>query len=86
MYAEIRIFEDDGTPKNRQPYFIPASDITYSFKEPHSDDSEILNYTFKFTMAERIPKNIAEIDAIEKARKAYEVGVQDGKEMALRRY
>lgn len=50
MYAEVRVFDDDGTPFQRQPYYIPSTDINREGYLPDGNGYRKVHYDFHFTM------------------------------------
>ena len=49
MYAEIKVFEDDGTPLMRSPYIMPPTNI---LTRPEPVNNEIvMTYEFRFGFA-----------------------------------
>ena len=79
MYAEITLYDDDGTIKNKKPYVIPASSI-YGYTHV-IDECKIVDHEFKFVWTERIPR-----DPTERERAAYEKGREAGREEIERYY
>ena len=55
MYAEVKCFNDDGTPITILPYRVPASDITQDYIGKRNDKYgyTVVRYTFKFQMCKQ---------------------------------
>ena len=84
MYAEVRVFEDDGRPMMDKPYYVPATDIRV--RNDQVQGHSVIHYEFKFTMSKLIPLDSKVIDILEKEREAYERGYEDGQESIERYY
>ena len=78
MYAEITLYDDDGTIKNKRPYVIPAGQIDVFPSEVNGEKT--IEYKFIFVLGERIPTNPKEIEMLDKIEKAYKVGFDEGRE------
>ena len=78
MYAEITLYDDDGTIKNKRPYVIPASRIDVFPSEVNGEKT--IEHKFTFILGERIPTNPREIEVLDKIEKAYKVGFDEGRE------
>ena len=48
MYAEITLYNDDGTIKNRRPYVVPASQINVYPSEVNGEKTVEHKFTFVF--------------------------------------
>ena len=84
MYAEVIFYDDNGMKKNDQPYRIPAEKIhEHTTMDPYY---EMIDYEFKFTWCERIPKDQKEIDIHNIKRKAYEKGYEEGRDEVWKYY
>ena len=79
MYAEITLYDDDGTIKNRKPYVVPANRIDV-FPSDQVGGEKTIEYKFTFVLAERIPTDPREIDVLNKIERAYKEGYENGKE------
>lgn len=78
MYAEITLYDDDGTIKNRRPYVVPASRIDVFPSEVNGEKT--IEHKFTFVLCERIPTNPREIEVLDKIEKAYKEGYEKGRE------
>jgi len=78
MYAEITLYDDDGTIKNKRPYVVPASRIDVFPSEDNGDKT--VEYKFTFIMGERILTNPREIEVLNKIERAYKEGFAEGRE------
>lgn len=78
MYAEITLYDDDGTIKNRRPYVVPTGRIDVFPSEV--DGEKTIEYKFTFVLCERIPTNPKEIVVLDKIERAYKEGYEKGRE------
>ncbi len=83
MYAEITLYDDDGTIKNKRPYVIPSSQIGVFPSEVNGEKT--MEYKFTFILGERIPTNPKEIEVLDKIERAYKEGFAEGRESAASR-
>lgn len=79
MYAEITLYDDDGTIKNKRPYVVPAGRIDV-FPSDQVGGERTVEYKFTFVLAERIPTDPREIDVLNKIERAYKEGYAEGRE------
>ena len=82
MYAEITLYNDDGTIKNRRPYVVPASQINVYPSEVNGEKT--VEHKFTFVLGERIPTNPREIEVLDKIERAYKEGFAEGRESTAR--
>jgi len=77
MYAEVRVFEDDGRPMTDRPYVVPASDIKI-VNELDKKDCKVVNYSFKFVLSKLEFTKQKMIDIYDREHAAYVKGVEEG--------
>lgn len=77
MYAEVRFFDDDGSPKNKKPIFVHSNDIRIRTYSECGD--KIIIYGFNCEMSERLPADPKEIYVLDKIEEAYKKGFEEGK-------
>ena len=85
MYAEVRVFDDNGKPMIDKPYYVPATDIRVS-KMDMENTYNVLRYEFKFIMTNAVPRDPKMIDIVEAEQAAYERGYEQGREEVERYY
>ena len=83
MYAEITLYDDDGTIKNKRPYVVPASQINVYPSEVNGEKT--VEHKFTFVLGERIPTNPREIEVLDKIERAYKEGFAEGRESVASR-
>jgi len=49
MYAEIKVFDDDGTPLMKSPYIMPPTNIL--IRPEQIDNEVVMTYEFRFGFA-----------------------------------
>lgn len=76
MYAEVRVFEDDGRPMMDRPYVVPASDI--KLVDDLDKDFKVVNYSFKFVLSKLESTNQSMIDVYDREHAAYLKGIEEG--------
>ena len=76
MYAEVRVFEDDGRPMMDRPYVVPASDI--KIVDNLDKDCKVVNYNFKFVLSKLELMDQKSIDIYDREHTAYLKGVEEG--------